>query len=81
MGEVKHQGRIVDPVPNLCTSFSFKVSRTNHSLDMADTFWHSKTYPQFCNKIHQNSFQPISSKFNEAINMSRVILLPSLVVI
>ena len=34
MGEVKGQGHIVHPVSNRCTSFSFYISRTNHSWDM-----------------------------------------------
>ena len=37
--EVKGQAHIVRPVFNRCTSFSFHISRTNHSWDMSHSVW------------------------------------------
>ena len=48
MGEAKGRGGIVHPVYTRCTSFSFHVSWTNHSWDMANIVW--KIYPKFWKK-------------------------------
>ena len=54
MGEVKGQARIVHPVSNRCTSFSFHINRTNHSWDMSNrVFDLEKTHPKISKKIWQ----------------------------
>ena len=64
MSEVKGQGHILYPVSNQCTSFLFRINRTNHSWGMAKmVFDLEKTHRKFLKKICQNkSFQHNFSK-------------------
>ena len=61
--QVKGQRHIVHPVSNRCISFSFNVSRTNHSSDMAKSLWTWQNTSEILkNKFAKKSFLKNCSK-------------------
>ena len=83
MREVKSQGHILYPVSNQCTSFSFHINWTNHSLDMAKIIFDlEKMHIIFLSKCAKiTDVNRISLKSSQVITMTGAIKILRFVVI